>query len=77
MAGMTIEERVATSLAVQRYLRAAERFEAASTDFSDSCNQLRAALKGGDRFIANLNGSFHLVTCDAEKNFNIEQVDSL
>ena len=41
---MNIEQRVTVSLALQRYLRAVERFEAASNEFNESCQAIRQAL---------------------------------
>ncbi len=37
---MNIEQRVTVSLALQRYLRAVERFEAASNEFNESCQTI-------------------------------------
>ena len=41
---MDAERCVTISLALQRYLRAVERFEAASKDFNESCQTIRQAL---------------------------------
>lgn len=74
---LDIERRVEISLAVQRYLRATEKFEAASLEFNESCQALRQKLPRETRLIANVNHQHHLVTCDLEGNFQVEQIDTL
>jgi hypothetical protein len=74
---MDIEQRVAVSLALQRYLRAAERFEAASREFNESCERIRQTLPRQCRFVANVSHLLYLVTSDHEGNFEVEQVDSV
>ena len=74
---LDIERRVEISLAVQRYLRAAERFEAASNEFNESCQAIRQALPRESRFVANISHQHFLVTSDQEGNFEVESVDTV
>ena len=74
---MDIETRVSVSLAVQRYLRAAERFESASLEFNEACQGLRKVLPRESHFVANVMHQHYVVTCDHEGNFNIDQIDTL
>ncbi len=77
MQSLTIEERVTISLALQRHLRAAERFEAASNDFNEACQEIRRVLPAEARVIANIDHSHYLVTSDSDGNFDIERIDTL
>jgi len=74
-----IEGRVALNLALQRYLNTAERFESSCTEFSSACTALRQMLRetGQRRFMASVRGTTYLINCDAEMDFDIEQVDQL
>ncbi len=74
---MNIEQRVTISLALQRYLRAVERFEAASTDFNESCQAVREALPRECRFVANVMHQHYLVTSDREGNFEVEGIETV
>lgn len=74
---MDIEKRVAISLALQRYLLAVERFEAATTEFHESCQSIRKTLPCESRFVAIISHQHFLVTSDSEGNFEVEQVDTL
>ena len=73
--GLSIDERVAVSLAVQRYLRALAKFEEASNDFNTACTGMRSVLKEKGRFACNVNHEMHLISFDGEGNFNVETVD--
>lgn len=74
---MNIEQRVTVSLALQRYLRAVERFEAASNEFNESCQTIRETLPRESRFVANISLQHYLVTSDREGNFEVESVDTV
>ena len=74
---MNIDQRVTVSLALQRYLRAVERFEAASNEFNESCQTIRQTLPRESRFVANISHQHYLVTSDNEGNFEVEQVDTV
>jgi hypothetical protein len=74
---MNIDQRVTVSLALQRYLRAVERFEAASNEFNEACQSIRQALPREIRFVANIMHQHFLVTSDNEGNFEVEQVDTV
>jgi hypothetical protein len=74
---MNIDQRVTVSLALQRYLRAVERFEAASNEFNESCQTIRQALPRESRFVANISHQHYLVTSDNEGNFEVESVDTV
>jgi hypothetical protein len=77
IAPMDIEQRVTVSLALQRYVRAVERFEAASNEFDEACRSIRQSLPRPTRFVANVSHQHYLVTSDREGNFEVEQVDSV
>ena len=64
---MNIDQRVTISLALQRYLRAVERFEAASNEFNESCQAIRQALPRESRFVANISHQHFLVTSDSRR----------
>lgn len=74
---LDIEQRVTISLALQRYLRAMEQFEKASSDFNESCQVVRTTLPHNSRLIANLNHQHYLVTSDDAGNFQVEQIDTV
>ncbi len=74
---LDIEQRVTVSLALQRYLRAMEQFEKASSDFNESCQVVRKTLPLNSRLIANLNHQHYLVTSDDAGNFQVEQIDTV
>lgn len=74
---MNIEQRVTVSLALQRYLRAVEHFEAASDEFNESCQTIRQAIPRGSRFVANIMHQHYLVTSDNEGNFEVESIDTV
>jgi len=77
MSKLDIEARVAISLAAGRYLRAAQRFEAANQDFTEACKSLRNALPKASRFVANIEHKHYLLTTDSEGNFNVEELDTI
>ena len=70
-----IENRVDTTLAVGRYLRAMARFEAASKEFNDACTTLRNQLSPTSRFITKIDFRHYLVTSDQERNFEVEEIE--
>lgn len=72
-----IEQRIITSLALQKYLLAVERFESISREFSEACDGLRAVLKRPRRFIAQVSFRYYLVTSDSDGNFEVEQIESV
>ena len=74
---MDIEQRITISLALQKYLRAVEGFEAASNEFNDSCQAIRNAIPPDSRFVANISHQHYLVTSDNEGNFEVESVDTV
>jgi hypothetical protein len=74
---LDIERRVAISLAVGRYLRAADRFNEASRDFTSACKSLRKQLGSEQRFVVQVNFKHYLVTSDRDGNFDIEPIASL
>lgn len=77
MSQLTIERRVALSLAVGRYLRSTQRFNEASKDFTERCKTLRAELGNEQRFVAQIDFKHYLVTSDREGNFEVEHIQSL
>ena len=70
-----IENRVNTSLAVGRYLRAMDRFEAATKEFNEACTSLRNQLPAPSRFITKIDFKHYLVTSDQERNFEVEELE--
>ena len=70
-----IETRVNTSLAVGRYLRAVDRFEAASKEFNETCSALRDQLAEPSRFVTKIDFKHYLVTSDQERNFEVEELE--
>jgi hypothetical protein len=76
-APLSIQDRITLSLSLQRYLRAVERFEAASKEFNEACSTIRECLPKPSRFVAAISYQHYLVTSDQEGNFEVEQVESL
>jgi hypothetical protein len=76
-APLSIQDRITLSLSLQRYLRAVERFEAASKEFTEACSTIRECLPKPSRFVAAISYQHYLVTSDQEGNFEVEQVESL
>ena len=74
---LDIERRVAISLAVGRYLRAADRFNEASRDFTSACKSLRKQLGSEQRFVVQVDFKHYFVTSDRDGNFDIEPIVSL
>lgn len=74
---LDIEQRVTTSLALHRYLRAAERFESISREFNEACEGLRSNLTQPRRFVAQVSYRYYLVTSDSDGNFEVEQIESV
>jgi hypothetical protein len=70
-----IENRVNTTLAVGRYLRAMDRFEAASKEFNEACTSLRNQLTAPCRFMTKIDFRHYLVTSDQERNFEVEEIE--
>lgn len=70
-----IETRVNVSLAVGRYLRAVDRFEAATKEFNEACSTLRYQLVGPTRFVTKIDFKLYLVTSDQERNFEVEELE--
>ena len=75
--GLTVEKRVAISLAVGNYLRAAERFNIASREFTQSCKTMRVQLGAKQRFVVQVDFKHYLVTSDRDGNFDVEPIESL
>jgi hypothetical protein len=69
------ETRVAISVAVSRYLQAAQRFESASREFTQACDALRTQLNEPSRFVAKVDFKHFLVTSDQERNFEVEELE--
>lgn len=72
-----IDTRVNISLVLQRYLRAMEQFEKASTEFNETCQVVRQTLPTECRLIANINHQHYLVTSDKAGDFQVEQIDAV
>ena len=70
-----IETRVNVSLAVGRYLRAMDRFEAATNEFNEACSALRNQLVEPSRFVAKIDYKHYLVTSDQERNVEVEELE--
>lgn len=76
-APLEIEDRVKVSVSLQRYLRAIERFEAASAEFSEACQRLRQSLPKESRVVASISYKHYLVTSDQAGNFEVEEVETV
>lgn len=74
---MDIEQRVSTQLSVSRYLRAAERFNEVSKEFTAACKDLRQRVGSDSRFVAQVEFKYYLVTSDAKGHFDIQEIQSL
>lgn len=72
---MDIDTRVAISLAIGRYLRAVERFEAATVEFNEACSTLRNRLTTPCRFVTRIESKHYLVTSDQDRNFEVEELE--
>ena len=74
---LTIDQRVGASLALQRYIRAVERFEAATDEMNEACHAVRLNVPNDSQFVANIQHQMYLVSTDNEGNFDVQKVDSL
>lgn len=74
---MDIDQRLSVSLALQRYLRALDRFELADKELNECCQTIRQTLPSDSRFVANILHKHYLVTTDRDGNFEVEQVDTV
>lgn len=72
-----IQNRINLGLAVRSYLRAVERFEAASAAFNQSCVDVRKSLGANKKFVANVDYKHYLISSDDQGNFEVEQIESL
>jgi hypothetical protein len=74
---LTIEQRVASSLAVGRYLRAKERAEQAYKEHNEACTGIRSTIARGSRFVTKVDYRYFVVTVDSEGDFEVDEVDFL
>lgn len=72
---LSIEDRTNLILAVGNYLRAMERFEAASTAFNESCVAMREVLGPSRELVVQVDFSHFLVNSDEDKNFEVKKID--
>lgn len=72
-----MENRIVLGVAVRSYLRAVERFEAASTAFNQSCVDVRKSLGVNKKFVVNVDYKHYLISSDDQGNFEVEPVESL
>ena len=75
MKGLDIETRVSVSLAVGQYLRASDRFNEASKEFTEACKSLRKHLGSESRFVVQVDFASYLVTTDSDGNFDVEKIE--
>jgi len=74
----TIEDRVAISLAVMRYVRTLAQFESAQAEFQEACQSVRAALKDApDQFIAKVDYQNYLVFVSHLGDFKVEEIETI
>ncbi len=69
-----IETRVNLSLAVGRYLRAVDRFEAATKEFNEAIGAAKPLVEPS-RFVTKIDFKHYLVTSDQERNFEVEELE--
>jgi hypothetical protein len=74
---MEINQRVTLSLALQRYVAAADRFEQASREFNEACSQVRTNMQSPMRFVAHIAYQHYIVTSDGEGNFDVDKIESI
>ena len=74
---LDVETRINIAVAVGSYLRAVDRFDAASQAMSKACSELRQRLERSSRFVVQVEYRHYLVTSDQEGNFDVEQIESL
>lgn len=72
----SIEERIATTLKISAYIRAAEKFEQASKDFAEACAEIRNNLQPS-RFVTKVDYKSYLVTIEENKDFKVEPIEML
>jgi hypothetical protein len=74
---LDVETRINISLAVGNYLRAVDRFDIASQVMTKACSELRGKLERSSRFVVQVDYRHYLVSCDEERNFDVEQIEAL
>jgi hypothetical protein len=72
-----IENRVNTTLAVRRYLRAMARYEEVAKEFNEACTSLRNHLSVSSRFIVEIDLKYYIVMSDQERNFEVEEIEMI
>lgn len=77
MDDLNIEGRVAISLAVGRYLRAAEAFSKASSEFTSACKNTRKTIGANSKMVVQVDFKHYLVTSDRDGNFEIEEIEKI
>jgi hypothetical protein len=76
MSELSLDDRVNISLAVGRYLRAADRFEQASKYFNEACSDLRKVVEGDGRVVVVHDFKHYLVT-HGRGSFDISPIEIL
>lgn len=66
-----------TRFAVRQYIRALERFESASKEFGEACNQVREVVPKQARFVIRVDYRDYLVTTDIDGSFEVEPIEVL
>ena len=74
---LDIDTRVNISLAVGSYLRAVDRFDAASQVMTKACSELREQIPRQSRFVVQAEYRHYLISSDIDGNFEVEQIESL
>lgn len=69
-----IKQQIEISMAVRGYLKAREKFEQASAEFTQACQRVRA-IKRSMRFVTRIDYKAHLVTIDESGDFEIESIE--
>ncbi len=72
---LSIEDRTNLSYAVNRYVKAVERFEQASTEFNEACQALRGILGPSRELVAQVDFTHYLVQSDEHSAFEVNKID--
>lgn len=72
----SIDERVAATIKIGAYIRAAAKFEQASQAFAEACADIRSNI-APSRFVTTVEYKTYLVTIGDNKDFTVEPIEMM
>lgn len=72
-----LDVRVEQSLAIGRYLRASEKFNEASNEYSEACQALKGVLEDNAKFVVKVDWKHYLVEKTIHGGFSVNPIELL